>query len=81
MPKIRWTVLDALADADSVLMDGQDDGRTPLGRAAYSNQCEVAEVLIAAGADLNAKDKVKVLYALSQLLIVCWWMVSLGRLL
>ena len=28
--------------------------------AAYKNQCEVAEVLISSGADLNAKDKVTV---------------------
>ena len=46
-----------LAAADSVLVDGQN-GNTPLHRAASSNQCEVAKVLIAAGADLNAKNKV-----------------------
>merc|ERR1712086_276778 len=31
-------------------------GATPLHWAANHNQCEVAEILIAAGADLNAKD-------------------------
>merc|ERR1712028_188880 len=32
------------------------DGRTPLHLVAYTNQCEVAKVLIAAGADLKAKN-------------------------
>ena len=58
------------AAVDSVLVDGQI-GRTPLHKAASTDRCEMAKVLIAAGADLNAKDQVRVLYALSQLLIVC----------
>ena len=47
-----------LAAADSVLLDGQN-GRAPLHFAASSNHCQVAEILIAAGADLNAKDEVR----------------------
>ena len=50
-----------LAAADSVLTDGQG-GWTPLYYAAEQS-CEVAEILIAAGADLNAKGEVTVLYA------------------
>jgi hypothetical protein len=68
------------AAVDSVWVGGQD-GRTPLYEAAYSNRCEVAEILITAGANVNAKNKVTILYALSQLLIVCWWIDSLGKLL
>lgn len=33
------------------------DGQTPLVRAAYGNHVEVAEVLVAAGADVNRKDR------------------------
>ena len=38
-------------------MDGQW-GKTPLHWAAGYNHCETAEVLLAAGAGLNAKDRV-----------------------
>ena len=41
------------------LLDGQG-GNTPLHRAALGNHCEVARILIAAGADLNAKNQVTV---------------------
>ena len=34
------------------------DGETPLHRAAYNNRLEVAQALIAAGANLEAKDEV-----------------------
>ena len=52
---------------------GQDES-TPLHRAAENNHCEVAEILIAAGADLNAKDTVRQSLARpSLLLIVCGW--------
>ena len=80
MPKKGGSPLCSLAAVDSVLVDGQDGG-TPLHEAAYSNRCEVAEILITAGANVNAKNKVTILYALSQLLIVCWWIDSLGKLL
>ena len=51
----------ALAAVDSVLTDGQR-GDTPLHSAGYNsdNQCEVAQILIAAGADLNFKNEVTV---------------------
>lgn len=50
-----------LAATDSVLTDGQH-GETPLHSACYKtdNCCELAEILIAAGADVNAKAKVTV---------------------
>ncbi len=34
-----------------------NDGDTPLHSAAWSGQKEIAELLIAKGADVNAKDK------------------------
>ena len=73
--KDQVTVPDApRAAADSVsLLDGQR-GQTPLHKAAGCNQCEVAQILIAAGADLDAKTKVIVPcipHWLSLLLIVC----------
>ena len=44
-----------------MLTDGQYAiGETPLHSAARYNRCEVAQILIAAGADLNAKTKVMV---------------------
>ena len=45
-----------------------------------NNQCQVAETLIAAGADLNAKDYVRQSLArLSLLLIVRWWVDSMAK--
>ena len=45
-----------LLDRDSSLVDGRDDlGRTPLHYAAWRGQREMAELLIAKGADLNSK--------------------------
>merc|ERR1712086_105064 len=35
-------------------------GHTPLHNAAFRNHCQVAEILIAAGADLNARNQVTV---------------------
>ena len=45
-----------------MLLDGQFYN-TPLHFAAQRNQCEVAKILIAAGADLDAKAAVTVLAA------------------
>ena len=49
----------SLAAADGVLVGGQK-GQTSLHKAASSNQCKVAEILVAAGADLNAEEIVAV---------------------
>ena len=58
--KDQVTVPDApRAAADSVsLLDGQR-GDTPLHEAVFCNHCEVAKILIAAGADLNVKNMVR----------------------
>ena len=79
--KDRVTVPGApLAAANSVRVDGQN-GRTPLHWAAVNNQCQVAEILIAAGADLNAKSNQvrQSLARLSLLLKVCCWMDRMGK--
>ena len=61
-----------------MLVDGQHE-MTPLHVTAEYNQCEVAEILITAGADLNAKSNVRQSLArLSLLLIVCGWVDRMG---
>ena len=42
------------------MLVGGQKGQTSLHKAASSNQCKVAEILVAAGADLNAEEIVAV---------------------
>ena len=53
----------------TVLLDGQR-GFSPLHSAACYNQCQVADALLAAGADVNAKSNVTISCACWLLLIV-----------
>ena len=49
-----------VTDCVSVVLVGQQ-GNTALHRAAYSNSLEVAEVLVAANANVDIKDNVSLL--------------------
>lgn len=63
--EILWATGEGKADlVESILMrdittkDSRDeDGYTPLHRAAYSNNVEIARILIQYGADVNAKTE------------------------
>merc|ERR1712166_1019424 len=49
-------VVDIYPDRVNAKKQGGQYGETPLHLAALHNRCEVAQILIAAGADLNAKS-------------------------
>ena len=48
-------LVDALLAAGADVNDANDRGWTPSHQAAYSNQCDIAEVLIQSGAELDAE--------------------------
>ena len=48
-------LIETLLDAGADVNDANDRGWTPLHQAAYSNQCEIAAVLIKNGGDLEAE--------------------------
>ncbi len=52
---LRLTLVETLLNAGADVNDSNDRGWTPLHQAAYSNQGDIAEVLIHRGADLDAE--------------------------
>jgi len=52
---VSVALVQALLTAGADVNDGNDRGSTPLHQAAYSNQCDIAALLIDAGADLEAE--------------------------
>jgi uncharacterized protein len=53
-----WMMAGGMAMADTELETVDGDGRTPLLIATRANDVEAARALIAAGADVNAKDRI-----------------------
>ena len=52
---VGLALVEALVAAGADVNDSNDRGWTPLHQAAYSNQCDIAAVLIHCGADLEAE--------------------------
>jgi ankyrin repeat protein len=53
--EVSVALVNALLDAGAAVNDANDRGWTPLHQAAYSNQCDMAAVLINGGADPDAE--------------------------
>ena len=54
--KVGLALIEALLAEDADVNDSNDRGWTALHQAAYSNQCDIAELLIHDGADLDAES-------------------------
>ncbi|MEZ5351471.1 MAG: ankyrin repeat domain-containing protein [Bryobacteraceae bacterium] len=54
-PGLGLATIQALLTAGADVNDSNDRGWTPLHQAAYTNQCEIASVLVRAGADLEVE--------------------------
>lgn len=53
--KVGLAMVEVLLATGADVNDANDRGWTPLHQAAYSNQCDIAEVLIHGGADLDVE--------------------------
>lgn len=68
--EILWAANEGKADlVESILMRDRttkdsvdDDGYTPLHRAAYTNNVEIAKILLKYGADVNARTELVIVY-------------------